>query len=36
VFIINPRRTDYTGLTSGLPHRVGERKENAPEPKALK
>ena len=33
VVIISPRRTDYTALTSGLPQRVGERKENAPEPK---
>jgi circadian clock protein KaiC len=35
VVIISPHRTDYAGLTSGLPQRVGERKENAPEPKAL-
>ena len=35
VVIISPHRTDYTGLTSGLPHRVGERKEAAPEPKAV-
>jgi circadian clock protein KaiC len=34
VVIIGPRRTDYTGLTSGLPLRVGERREKAPEPKA--
>lgn len=34
--IVGPRRTDYTGLTSGQPQRVGERKETAPEPKALK
>ena len=34
--IITPRRTDYTALTSGLPTRASERKENAPEPKALK
>lgn len=36
VVIISPRRTDYTALTSGLPTRVGERKETAPEPKARK
>jgi circadian clock protein KaiC len=36
VVILSPRRTDYTNLTDGLPHRVGERKEAAPEPKALK
>lgn len=35
VVIISPRRTDYTGLTSGLPHRVGQRQEAAPEPKSL-
>lgn len=35
VVIISPPRTDYTRLTSGLPGRVGERKEAAPEPKAL-
>jgi circadian clock protein KaiC len=33
--IIAPLRTDYTRLTSGLPLRVGERKENAPEPREL-
>lgn len=36
VVIISPRRTDYANLTSGLPQRVGERMENAPEPKALR
>ena len=36
VVIISPLRTDYTCLTSGLPGRVGERKEAAPEPKAVK
>lgn len=36
VVIISPHRTDYTRLTSGLPERVGERKDTAPEPKALK
>jgi circadian clock protein KaiC len=34
--IVSPHRTDYARLTSGLPIRVGERKETAPEPKALK
>lgn len=34
--IIAPHRTNYARLTSGLPERVGERKDNAPEPKALK
>jgi circadian clock protein KaiC len=36
VVIIAPHRTDYARLTSGLPNRVGERKDNAPEPKELK
>jgi circadian clock protein KaiC len=36
VVLISPRRTDYVGLTSGLPERVGKREEAAPEPKALK
>jgi circadian clock protein KaiC len=34
VVVILPRQTDYTGLTSGLPERVGQREEAAPEPKA--
>ncbi len=34
VVIISPHRTDYTGLTSGQPERVGERKEAPPEPKS--
>jgi circadian clock protein KaiC len=34
VVIIAPLRTDYAGLTSGLPHRVGNRKDHAPEPKS--
>jgi circadian clock protein KaiC len=33
--IISPHRTDYSRLTSGLPERVGERKDSAPEPRAL-
>ena len=36
VVIISPRRTDYANLSTGLPQRVGGRKERAPEPKALK
>jgi len=35
VVVIAPRQTDYVALTSGLPHRIGERKEISPEPKAL-
>jgi circadian clock protein KaiC len=35
VVIVNPRRTDYARLTTGLPDRIGEREETAPEPKAL-
>jgi circadian clock protein KaiC len=34
--IIAPHRTDYARLSSGLPERIGERKEQAPEPKRLK
>jgi len=36
VVVISPRTTDYTGLTTGMPQRIGARKEAAPEPKALK
>ncbi|MDB6092718.1 MAG: protein kinase [Verrucomicrobia bacterium] len=36
VLLISPHRTDYTRLTSGLPERVGDRKEASPEPKAVK
>ncbi len=36
VVVIGPRQTDYTRLTSGLPERVGQREESAPEPKAKK
>ena len=40
VVIIHPRRTDYEGLTTGIPRRTGPRKaqenEAAPEPKARK
>jgi circadian clock protein KaiC len=35
VIIISPRRTDYAALTTGIPQRVGERRESAPEPKAV-
>ena len=38
VVIIHPRRTDYEGLTTGIPRQTGPRKaqanESAPEPKA--
>ena len=34
VVIIHPRQTDYTGLTSGIPQRMGQIEEAAPEPKA--
>jgi circadian clock protein KaiC len=33
--VLAPRRTDYAALTSGLPQRIGERKEISPEPKTL-
>ena len=36
VVVIHPRHTDYTGLTTGIPQRVGQREEAAPEPKATK
>ena len=36
VVIIHPRQTDYTGLTTGIPARLGPRGEAAPEPKAKK
>ena len=36
VVVIGPRQTDYTGLTTGIPTRVGNREEGAPEPKARK
>jgi circadian clock protein KaiC len=36
VVIIHPRQTDYTGLTTGIPARVGRREEAAPEPKEIK
>ncbi len=36
VVVIGPRQTDYTGLTTGIPTRVGRREDSAPEPKATK
>ncbi len=40
VVVIHPRRTNYDGLTTGVPRRTGPRKaqetESAPEPKARK
>jgi circadian clock protein KaiC len=36
VVVIHPRQTDYTRLTTGLPKRVGQEQEAAPEPKAIK
>jgi circadian clock protein KaiC len=34
VVIISPRQTDYVRLTTGLPERIGQIQEGAPEPKA--
>ncbi|MBA3963636.1 MAG: AAA family ATPase [Chthoniobacterales bacterium] len=34
VVVIGPRQTDYVRLTTGLPERIGQLKEKAPEPKA--
>ena len=36
VVVIGPRQTDYTRLTTGIPTRVGQREESAPEPRATK
>jgi len=36
VVVIQPRQTDYHGLTTGIPIRIGDRGESAPEPKAEK
>ena len=36
VVIIQPGETDYARLTTGIPERVGQRDEAAPEPKAMK
>jgi circadian clock protein KaiC len=35
VVIIQPRRTDYAALTTGIPQRIGQLHEAAPEPRAL-
>jgi circadian clock protein KaiC len=34
IVLIQPRQTTYAGLSSGLPNRVSQRQEPAPEPKA--
>ena len=34
VVIIHPRKTDFAALTTGIPVRIGQREEAAPEPKA--
>jgi circadian clock protein KaiC len=34
--VLEPHRTDYAQLTSGLPQRVGARKDIVPEPRALR
>ena len=34
VVVIHPRQTNYARLTTGLPERIGQREEAAPEPKA--
>jgi len=36
VVIVSPRPTDYAGLTTGIPDRVGRREEADPESKARK
>jgi circadian clock protein KaiC len=36
VVIIHPRQTDYAALSTGIPLRMGQREEAAPEPKATK
>jgi circadian clock protein KaiC len=36
VVIIHPRQTDYTRLTTGIPERIGQKEEIAPEPKSTK
>ena len=36
VVVIHPRETNYSGLTTGIPVRSGQRGESAPEPKASK
>jgi circadian clock protein KaiC len=34
VVIIHPRKTDFAALTTGIPERIGQREEAAPEPKS--
>lgn len=34
VVVIGPRQTDYSGLTTGIPQRIGQLLEGPPEPKA--
>ena len=34
VVVIHPRQTDYSRLTTGIPKRIGQAQEAAPEPKA--
>ena len=36
IVIILPRKTDYAELTTGIPQRIGQMKDAAPEPKAAK
>jgi circadian clock protein KaiC len=36
VVVIHPRHTEYAALTTGIPVRVSQREETAPEPKATK
>jgi circadian clock protein KaiC len=36
VIVIRPRQTDYARLTTGIPERIGQLEEAAPEPKARK
>ncbi|MDB6025902.1 MAG: protein kinase [Verrucomicrobiales bacterium] len=36
IVVIHPRQTDYTQLTSGLPRKLGQEHEAAPEPKERK
>jgi circadian clock protein KaiC len=35
VVIIHPRKTDFAALTTGIPVRIGQREEAAPEPKSV-
>jgi len=36
IVVIGPRRTDYSGLSTGIPKQVGSSREASPEPKARK